>query len=396
MPGFFRAVKSAFGGDQKDTLPVNRYEGFTGDGRVVLRDRRGTAKAEIPASRRERLRRRRPARDLQADRRQAGRRRQGDGELHRLDLRRGQRDRQRSLEHPAPALPGRRATTTRSSTTTTLLDLLDVPNEHMTGIELKYVMMAHLELTGNAYWLLDGVERRGLAAARHLSARSRPRAREARQELLPVQALALRVHARRQGLPASSRIRSCTSNTPTRTTRSSASASRRPSRRGSTATTTRWSTTASSSSTARSRPLHPDRHERRRQHRPHPQGLRRIVRQGVENAHKTPGAAERREARAHRRHAQGHGLRQAHRRNPRPHPRGASASPRPSSAPRSRHEPRDGGDGGLRVQQAHHQAEDASGRSRTSTSSSSRATATTCTSRSSTRRRRTRPRARPR
>ena len=28
----------------------------------------------------------------------------------------------------------------------------------MTGIELKYVTMAHLELTGNSYWLLDGVK----------------------------------------------------------------------------------------------------------------------------------------------------------------------------------------------------------------------------------------------
>jgi hypothetical protein len=27
----------------------------------------------------------------------------------------------------------------------------------MTGIELKYVTMAHLDLTGNCYWLLDGV-----------------------------------------------------------------------------------------------------------------------------------------------------------------------------------------------------------------------------------------------
>jgi HK97 family phage portal protein len=38
-----------------------------------------------------------------------------------------------------------------------LLDLLEGVNEHMTGIELKYVTMAHLELTGNCYWLLDGV-----------------------------------------------------------------------------------------------------------------------------------------------------------------------------------------------------------------------------------------------
>jgi hypothetical protein len=45
MPRFLR---SFFGADQKDTLPVNRYEGFQGNGAVVLRDRRGTAKAEIP------------------------------------------------------------------------------------------------------------------------------------------------------------------------------------------------------------------------------------------------------------------------------------------------------------------------------------------------------------
>jgi hypothetical protein len=45
MPRFLR---SFFGADQKDTLPVNRYEGFKDDGAVTLRDRRGTAKAEIP------------------------------------------------------------------------------------------------------------------------------------------------------------------------------------------------------------------------------------------------------------------------------------------------------------------------------------------------------------
>jgi phage portal protein BeeE len=39
-----------------------------------------------------------------------------------------------------------------------LLTLLDGVNEHMTGPELKYVTMAHLELTGNVYWLLDGVK----------------------------------------------------------------------------------------------------------------------------------------------------------------------------------------------------------------------------------------------
>jgi len=33
---------------KKDTAPLNHYEGFTDTGRVVLRDRRGTRKAEIP------------------------------------------------------------------------------------------------------------------------------------------------------------------------------------------------------------------------------------------------------------------------------------------------------------------------------------------------------------
>lgn len=37
-----------------------------------------------------------------------------------------------------------------------LLDLLDGVNEQMTGVEFKYTMMAHLELTGNFYCLLDG------------------------------------------------------------------------------------------------------------------------------------------------------------------------------------------------------------------------------------------------
>jgi hypothetical protein len=35
--------------------------------------------------------------------------------------------------------------------------LLNGVNDHMTGIELKYITAAHLELTGNSYWLLDGV-----------------------------------------------------------------------------------------------------------------------------------------------------------------------------------------------------------------------------------------------
>jgi HK97 family phage portal protein len=39
-----------------------------------------------------------------------------------------------------------------------LLDLLDSVNPDMTGPELKYLLSAHLDLTGNAYWYLDGVK----------------------------------------------------------------------------------------------------------------------------------------------------------------------------------------------------------------------------------------------
>ena len=45
MPQFFRALADRL---KKNTQPLNRYEGFKGDGAVILRDRRGTAKAEIP------------------------------------------------------------------------------------------------------------------------------------------------------------------------------------------------------------------------------------------------------------------------------------------------------------------------------------------------------------
>ena len=45
MPRFIDWIRN---GSTKDTAPINRYEGFTSNGAVVLRDRRGTSKAEIP------------------------------------------------------------------------------------------------------------------------------------------------------------------------------------------------------------------------------------------------------------------------------------------------------------------------------------------------------------
>ena len=45
MPEFFNRI---LGRQEKNTIPVNRYEGFTETGAVILRDRRHTRKAEIP------------------------------------------------------------------------------------------------------------------------------------------------------------------------------------------------------------------------------------------------------------------------------------------------------------------------------------------------------------
>ena len=48
MPRFLRSIADFI--DQKETLLVNRVEGFKENGAVILRDRRGTAKAEIPSA----------------------------------------------------------------------------------------------------------------------------------------------------------------------------------------------------------------------------------------------------------------------------------------------------------------------------------------------------------
>ena len=46
MPDFVTRILN--GARRKDTAPINSYEGFQANGAVVLRDRRGTTKAEIP------------------------------------------------------------------------------------------------------------------------------------------------------------------------------------------------------------------------------------------------------------------------------------------------------------------------------------------------------------
>lgn len=139
---------------QKDTAPVNSYEGFQANGAVVLRDRRGTAKAEIPEVDEKGF-----GGDPLAIYKPTGAKAVSPAkamasfngwtfaavnaiarEISNIQFRLYQvngEDHEELSDHP-------------------LMTLLDGVNERMTGIELKYVMAAHLELTGNCYLLLDG------------------------------------------------------------------------------------------------------------------------------------------------------------------------------------------------------------------------------------------------
>jgi HK97 family phage portal protein len=154
MPRFFDWLRNGY---TKDTLPVNSYEGFHSNGAVVLRDRRGTLKSEIPdvSTKAETL-----GDDPLAIYKPTGAKHVDAGkamgnftgwafaavnaiasEVANIQLRLYQikgEDHEEQEDHP-------------------LLTLLEGVNETMTGIELKYTTMAHLELTGNCYWFLDGV-----------------------------------------------------------------------------------------------------------------------------------------------------------------------------------------------------------------------------------------------
>ena len=157
MPHIFRAIgdefKSRLG--QKDTAPTNRLEGFQSDGAIVLRDRRGSAKAEIPEVSEKSfgddplsIYKPTGAKSVSAAKAMASFNSWTfaavnaiASEVSNIQLRLYQvqgDEHEEQDDHP-------------------LLTLLDGVNERMTGIELKYITMAHLELTGNAYWLLDGV-----------------------------------------------------------------------------------------------------------------------------------------------------------------------------------------------------------------------------------------------
>jgi HK97 family phage portal protein len=139
------------------TAPAHRYEGFTKDGRVALRDRRGTAKAKIPnvdtkseTLGSDPLAIYKPTGSKGVDAAKAMANFTGwtfvavnaiGSEVANIQLRlySVSGDDHKELDDHE------------------LLTLLDTVNGSMTGIELKYVTMAHLELTGNCFLLLDGV-----------------------------------------------------------------------------------------------------------------------------------------------------------------------------------------------------------------------------------------------
>jgi phage portal protein BeeE len=144
---------------RKDAGTVNEFVGFTSRGEVVLRDRRGTVKAEIPQADEkgfsggsDPLAIYKPSGFKNVDAAKAMANFTGwafaavnaiASEVSNIQLRlyqvKGDDQKEVDQDHE-------------------LLTLLDRVNEHMTGPELKYVTMAHLELTGNAYWLLDGAK----------------------------------------------------------------------------------------------------------------------------------------------------------------------------------------------------------------------------------------------
>src|ERR1700731_72862 len=103
MPRFLRSIADSI--DQKETLPVNRVEGFKENGAVILRDRRGTAKTETPSAAEkgiplsdDPLAIYKPTGAKSVDAAKAM------GQLHRWPLRGRQRHRARSRAHPVPTL----------------------------------------------------------------------------------------------------------------------------------------------------------------------------------------------------------------------------------------------------------------------------------------------------
>src|SRR5579884_994502 len=154
MPDFLRRFADRI--ERKDTVPLNRYEGFTGRGEIVMRDRRGTLKAELPTVETKSS----TLSDSMAIYRPSG------GKIIDAAKAMGSFN---NWAYAAVNAIGREISNIEwrlyeingeeheEVDDHEVLDLLDCPNPYQTGIEFKYTMMSHLELAGNFYGLLEGV-----------------------------------------------------------------------------------------------------------------------------------------------------------------------------------------------------------------------------------------------
>jgi hypothetical protein len=184
MPQFLRSLNPF---SRKDTVQLNRYGGFTDDGRVVMRDSRDTVRAEAPDvetkgfGNADPLAIYKPSSTKQVDAQKAMANFTGwtfaavnaiASEVANIQLRlfqlKGDNHEERD-DHP-------------------LLTLLEGVNEHMTGIELKYVTIGAPGARRQCVLAPGRRQDRHGPAACDLPAQSGPREGEARQVIFPLQA----------------------------------------------------------------------------------------------------------------------------------------------------------------------------------------------------------------
>lgn len=150
--------KSTDGQRSPDVVPLNTVEGFKGNGAVVMRDSRGARKGEIPNSKfksetlgDDPLAIYKPTGAKEVDAAKAMGNFSGwvyaavnaiASEIANIQWRLYKINGDDHVEQDEHDI----------------LTLLEGVNEYMTGIELKYITASHLELTGNCFWLLDGVK----------------------------------------------------------------------------------------------------------------------------------------------------------------------------------------------------------------------------------------------
>src|ERR1700727_881742 len=153
MPRFQRILDSF---SRKETAPVNTFEGFTARGEIVLRDRRGTRKAEIPSVD---LKGETLGSDALAIYKPSGTKSvdpaKAMGQFNNWSYA-AVNAIARDVSNIQLRLYQVKGTEHEEVDDHPLLTLLEGVNETMTGVEFKYVLAAHLELTGNFFAYLDG------------------------------------------------------------------------------------------------------------------------------------------------------------------------------------------------------------------------------------------------